>query len=67
MENEILERLKAQEAKIEAIYESVEKTRKYFLVVMWVTVVLVVLPAIGLVFALPAFLSSYTASLEGLI
>ncbi|MBX9906691.1 hypothetical protein K2X96_02205 [Patescibacteria group bacterium] len=67
MENEILERLKAQEAKIEAIYESVEKTRKYFLVVMWVTVALVVLPAIGLVFALPAFLSSYTASLEGLI
>jgi hypothetical protein len=67
MENEILERLKAQEAKIEAIYESVEKTRKYFLVVMWVTVALVVLPAIGLVFALPAFLKSYTASLEGLI
>ncbi len=67
MENEILERLKAQEAKIEAIYESVEKTRKYFLVVMWVTIALVVLPAIGLLFALPAFLATYTTSLEGLI
>lgn len=55
------------EAKIDAIYTSVEKTRKYFQVVMWVTIALVVLPAIGLIFVIPAFISSYTTALEGLI
>ena len=60
-------RLQQLEEKIDAIYESVEKTRKYFLVVMWVTIALVVLPALGLVFAIPAFINSYTASFEGLI
>lgn len=54
-------------AKIEAIYVSVEKTRRYFQIVMWVTIVVVVLPFIGLLFAIPAFINSYTAALEGLI
>ena len=60
-------RIQQLEEKIDAIYESVEKTRKYFMVVMWVTLALVVLPALGLVFAIPAFINSYTASFEGLI
>ena len=67
MEQEIQKRLDEQQAKLDAIFESVEKTRKYFLVVMWVTIALVVLPAIGLLFAIPAFLNTYTASLEELL
>ena len=59
--------MKALEAKIDAIYASVEKTRKYFQIVMWVTVALVVLPALGMLFAIPAFINSYSASLEGLL
>lgn len=55
------------EQKIDAIYTSVEKTRKYFLITMWVSLAMVVLPAIGLVFAVPAFISSYTTSLDGLL
>lgn len=67
MENEIKEILKGQDEKINAIYTSVEKTRKYFLWIFWLTIIAVVLPVIGLVFAIPAFLKSYMSSFEGLL
>jgi len=67
METNIQQMLEAQEAKIDAIYVSVEKTRKYFQIVMWVTIAMVVLPMLGLVFVLPSFISTYTSTLEGLI
>ncbi len=66
MDADLKAKLEAQEQKIDAILESVEKTRKYFLVVMWISVIAVVLPAVGLIFAIPAFLNSY-ASLDGLL
>ena len=66
MENEILEKLKEQDKKIEAIWHSVEKSRKYFLIMAWITVGAIVLPLIGLIFALPSFLSTYTGTLDGL-
>ena len=67
LENEILEKLASQDGKINAIYTSVEKTRKYFLVTLWITVIMFVLPLIGLVFVIPMFLSSYTSSFQGLL
>ena len=67
MEGNIQKQLEEQGAKIDAIYKSVEKTRKYFLVVMWITILLVVLPALGLLFAVPAFMDSYMGSFEGLL
>lgn len=60
------QRLVALEQKIDAIYVSVEKTRKYFQWTMIITIVLFVLPLVGLVFAIPAFISSYTTTLQGL-
>ena len=60
------ERIAALEKKIDAIYASVEKTRKYIFWTVVVTIALVVLPAIGLVFALPQFISTYTTQLNGL-
>ncbi len=53
------EEIKGMQVKIDAIYISVEKTRRYFLIVTILTVVVTVLPLIGLVFAIPKFLSSY--------
>ncbi|MCH8889398.1 hypothetical protein IID26_03175 [Patescibacteria group bacterium] len=67
MEQDIQKKLEEQDAKLDAIFTSVEKTRKYFLVIIWITVALVVLPAIGLIFALPSFIDTYTISLEGLL
>lgn len=60
-------KLDEQAAKIEAIYTSVEKTRKYFQIIFWVTIITVVLPIIGLLFAIPSFLSTYTSELNSLM
>ena len=60
METEILKKLEDQQIKIDQIYESVEKTRKYFQWTMIITVALFVLPLIGLFFAIPSFLSQYS-------
>jgi uncharacterized membrane-anchored protein len=59
------QKLAALETKIDAIYVSVEKTRNYFKLTMIITVALFVLPLVGLVFAIPAFLSSYGAMVQG--
>jgi hypothetical protein len=54
------EKLKALEEKIDAIYKSVETTRKYFLVTLIVSVVVIVLPMIGLVFLAPSLMDTAT-------
>ena len=56
MDQELEARLKAQDEKLEAIYVSVEKTRKYFLFTMVSTLIFFLLPLIGLMFAIPAML-----------
>jgi hypothetical protein len=54
------QRLAALETKIDAMYATVEKLRKYFLWTGIITVILFVLPLIGLLFAIPSFLQSYS-------
>jgi len=51
--------LKSLEEKINAIYTSVEKTRKYIKWAFVISVLAVVLPMIGLLFAIPSFLSNF--------
>ena len=67
MQGESMKRLADLEAKIDAIYISVEKTRKYFMWTLIISVALFVLPLIGLVFAIPAFMNNYVGSLQGLM
>lgn len=62
MDEEIKEHLNAQDEKLERIYISVEKTRKYFLWTMIGTIVMFVLPLIGLFFAIPFFLSTLSSA-----
>ena len=66
-ENEILEILKENQKIIKQTYESVEKTRKYFLYTATATILMFVLPLIGLIVVIPMFLDSYLGSFEGLI
>ena len=66
MEQDIIKKLAELEQKINGIYISVEKTRKYFLWTMIITVAVVVLPLIGLMFALPSFINNYIGNLQGL-
>ncbi|MDP2838023.1 MAG: hypothetical protein Q8O53_01975 [Candidatus Moranbacteria bacterium] len=63
MEQEILQKLQAQDQKLEMIYQSTEKTRKYFLWTLIGTLAMVILPLIGLLFAIPFFLNTLFASL----
>lgn len=62
MDEEVQKRFDAQEEKLERIYVSVEKTRKYFLWTMIGTVVMFFLPLIGLVFAIPFFLDALSGA-----
>ncbi len=66
MDQEIQNKLLEQDAKLEAIYQSTEKTRKYLLVIVWVTVIGLVLPLIALGFVIPSFLTNYLGALNGL-
>jgi len=65
-QNDILKKMEEQDTKLEAIYKSVEKTRKYFLWTLIITLVVFILPLIGLLFAVPAFINTYTTTLGGL-
>lgn len=61
------EKLVELEKKIDAIYVSVEKTRRYFLWTLVITLVLLFLPLFGLIFAIPAFLNTLNTLPAGLI
>lgn len=62
MDTELLQKLQAQDEKLERIYQSVEKTRQYFLWTLIGSVVMFVLPLIGLIFAVPFFLSTLSTA-----
>ncbi len=66
MEPDLTNRLAALEEKIDKIYISVEKTRKYFLWTAIITIAMIVLPIIGLAFAVPAFLTNYVGGIQSL-
>ncbi len=65
-DQELRQKLETLEKKIDAVYVSAEKTRKYFLAIIVISVIAFVLPLIGLVFAIPSFISSYSAMMTGL-
>jgi type II secretory pathway component PulF len=52
--------------KIDKIYISVEKTRKYFQWTLIITIVIVVLPLILMLFAIPSFISTYSGMMNSL-
>ena len=69
MENEeqILEILKENQEILKQTYKSAEKTRKYFLYSAIATVLMFVLPIVGLIIIVPIFLNSYLKGLDGLL
>ncbi|MEK7162866.1 MAG: hypothetical protein AAB696_01095 [Patescibacteria group bacterium] len=66
MDNDILKKLEEQEQKIDKIYRSVEKMRKYFLWSLIIGIAFIVLPFIGLIFVIPMFLKTLNLSGFGL-
>lgn len=66
MDPELSQKLVEQEKKLDAIYKSTEKTRRYFLWTLIISVAFIVLPLIGLAFLLPIFLKTLSLSSLGL-
>lgn len=66
MEKDTEQKLAVMEEKLNRIYTSVEKTRKYFLWTIIAGVLTFLLPLIGLAFALPAYLKTLNLSSYGL-
>lgn len=62
MEQEILNRLQAQDELLQKIYISSEKTRRYFLWTFYATVALFILPLVGLMIAIPALMSTLSGA-----
>lgn len=58
MEQEILNRLAKQDELLQKIFKSAEKTRQMFLWTLIITLVLFFVPLFGLLFAIPALLST---------
>ncbi|MEY4440422.1 MAG: hypothetical protein RLY49_48 [Candidatus Parcubacteria bacterium] len=66
MEPEIKQLIEAQQKKIDEMYATMEKIRKYMQWTLIATVVFFVLPLLAAVFIVPFAISSYTATLGGL-
>lgn len=64
MEKTLEQKIDEQSIKIEAILVSVEKTRKYFLTILWVSVIGLLLPLLGVAVIGPTFMSSYMNTLS---
>jgi len=59
-ESDISRKLEEQDKKLDAIYRSVEKTRKYFLITLIISVAVVVLPLLGLLIVIPQIIDFYS-------
>ena len=64
---EVLKKLEEQDKKIDAIYVSVEKTRKYFLWTMIATLAAIVLPIIAAIIMVPWLMSTLGSVYGGLL
>ena len=65
MDPQMQQKIQELEAKIDAIYVSTEKTRKYFQWTLWITLILFVLPLLALLVVVPKAMSSYLGSISG--
>ncbi len=65
MDVELKQAIDQLNIKIDAVHTSVEKTRKYLLWTFIISVIVVVLPLIGLMLVIPSFLDLYSG-LSGL-
>ncbi len=66
MDPNLESRLAALEEKMDKVFISSEKTRKYFLWTMYITLALFILPLIGLLFAIPSFMTNYVNPIQQL-
>jgi len=66
MDPKIKEQLNEQEVKINEILKSVKSAEKYMKLTFWVTIIVVVLPLVIFIFAIPSIIRTFTTSMAGL-
>jgi len=59
-EQQIIQKLEEMDAKLDEVHKSTERTRKYILSMLILSILVIVLPLIALVFIIPQFLSIYS-------
>jgi hypothetical protein len=64
MDAELAQKLQEQAVKIEEIREAVKATRRYMQITFWVTIIFLVLPLFGLLYAVPKVMNSYMGSIN---
>jgi CHASE3 domain sensor protein len=67
MEQDILDKIEEQGKKVDAIYTSVEKTRKYFFWTMIITIATIVIPLVILMLAIPFLMNTLSSAYGGLL
>lgn len=61
MQNEeLIKKIEELNAKIDEMADSVRELKNYFKWMLIITVAMIVLPLVGLMFAVPSFLSTYS-------
>lgn len=60
------DKIDALEKKIDELVRSIRTIKRIFFWILVVSVVMFILPLIGLVFVIPQFISTYTGALNGL-
>jgi type II secretory pathway component PulF len=58
--DQLYKKIEEQEQKINAIYKSVERTRKFFMWTLILSIAFFIVPLIGLIFVIPQFLNIYS-------
>jgi len=66
MEKDVEKRFDFQDQLLEKMYNSVEKTRKYFMWTLIISGVMFLIPLIILIFVLPGFIDGYISALGGI-
>jgi predicted ferric reductase len=61
IDDELQKRLATLEQKIDATYHSAEKTHKYLKWTFIISIIVIVLPLLGLIAVIPQFLSTFDA------
>ena len=67
MEQEIFAKLQEQQVKLDALYVSVEKLRKYFFWTLVISVATVALPLLAALIVIPFVLSALSSAYSGLL
>ncbi len=66
MESELKQLIELQQKKIDEIYSTMEKIKKYMQWTLIASIVFFVLPLLAAILIIPFAISSYTSSLSGL-